>query len=574
MRINHNIAALNTHRQLGAANNAQSKSMEKLSSGLRINSAADDAAGLAISEKMRAQVRGLDQATSNAQDGISMIQTAEGALGETHSILQRMRELATQASNDTNVGVDRTEIQKEMNALSSEINRIGNTTEFNTQGLLKGDGKADLETSNIADLAGKLTTGAEKTTTEAKQTLVITGAAAVAGAVEVTLNGIDLKATFTASGSNGSAANDSKGYNVTSGTADVAIAATSNTDNTAAGLRDAFQQMIDENETLKGQYKVTGSGSNVVIEAVKGGTFEGAAGNIAAPTLTTITATGNTANTGVTTQAVNATKTISLATATTDTAIKDLVGKGFTANGQQVEFYNANDGAYTGNAIGVNISDALAATTNKDQALAKTVAAQLGSQIEGVKFSNDGASANLVVTATKGGLAGNDIEIKDGGVQEDFKATFQVGANTGQSMTIEIADMRSDALGITGKAGEEGFTTTNVVNDGTNNTSKEAALDVSSHEKASAAIKVINDAIETVSAQRSNLGAFQNRLDHTINNLGTSSENLTAAESRIRDVDMAKEMMNQTKESILAQASQAMLAQANQKPQSVLQLLQ
>ncbi len=138
MRINHNIAALNTYNKLNSATNAQSKSMEKLSSGLRINSASDDAAGLAISEKMRGQIRGLDQAAKNAQDGISLIQTAEGALSETTDILQRMRELATQASNDTNTTTDRDEIQKEINSLTSEINRIGNTTEFNTQKLLNG----------------------------------------------------------------------------------------------------------------------------------------------------------------------------------------------------------------------------------------------------------------------------------------------------------------------------------------------------------------------------------------------------------------------------------------------------
>src|SRR5690554_7872976 len=139
MRINHNIAALNTHRQLGSANNAQMKSMEKLSSGLRINRAGDDAAGLAISEKMRAQIKGLDMAAKNAQDGISLIQTAEGALNETHSILQRMRELAVQSANDTNTNADRMEIQKEMDQLSTEITRIGDNTEFNTQKLLNGD---------------------------------------------------------------------------------------------------------------------------------------------------------------------------------------------------------------------------------------------------------------------------------------------------------------------------------------------------------------------------------------------------------------------------------------------------
>ncbi|MDQ0231457.1 flagellin N-terminal helical domain-containing protein [Metabacillus malikii] len=147
MRINHNIAALNTYRQLNTASTAQSKSMEKLSSGLRINKAGDDAAGLAISEKMRGQIRGLDMAAKNSQDGISLIQTAEGALNETHDILQRMRELAVQASNDTNTTSDREEIQKEINQMTSEINRIGNTTEFNTQKLLDGNKASDAKAS-------------------------------------------------------------------------------------------------------------------------------------------------------------------------------------------------------------------------------------------------------------------------------------------------------------------------------------------------------------------------------------------------------------------------------------------
>ena len=164
-----------------------------------------------------------------------------------------------------------------------------------------------------------------------------------------------------------------------------------------------------------------------------------------------------------------------------------------------------------------------------------------------------------------------------------FKATFQIGANNGQSMTIEIGDMRSQALKISGdKAGEEveakngtkaSYVANENVTNGTNNENTEFALDISSHEKATAAINVINDAIETISGQRSNLGAFQNRLEHTISNLGNASENLTAAESRVRDVDMAKEVMEMTRANILSQASQSMLAQANQKPQSVLQLL-
>ncbi|MEW4285751.1 flagellin Hag [Priestia koreensis] len=270
MRINHNIAALNTYRQLSVANDAQGKSMEKLSSGLRINRAGDDAAGLAISEKMRGQIRGLDMAAKNSQDGISLIQTAEGALNETHSILQRMRELAVQGGNDTNVTADRDAIQDELNQLMSEVDRIADTTEFNTQNLLKGS----------------------------------------------------------------------------------------------------------------------------------------------------------------------------------------------------------------------------------------------------------------------------------------FSGTLQIGANAGQNLNIGISDMSTTGL-----------------------TLSATTISVGTHAAASSSIKSLDDAIGAVSKQRSKLGAFQNRLEHTINNLGTASENLTAAESRVRDVDMAKEMMAQTKNSILSQAAQAMLAQANQQPQGVLQLL-
>jgi flagellin len=268
MRINHNIAALNTYRQLTAGTNAASKNMEKLSSGLRINRAGDDAAGLAISEKMRGQIRGLEMAAKNSQDAISLIQTAEGALNETHAILQRMRELAVQGANDTNTTADRNQIQQELNQLLSEVDRIANDTQFNTQNLLKGS----------------------------------------------------------------------------------------------------------------------------------------------------------------------------------------------------------------------------------------------------------------------------------------FTGTFQVGANSGQVISLSITAMDTTGLGI-------------------------GSISVGSNASASASMSLLDAAIEKVSSERSKLGAYQNRLEHTINNLGTSAENLTAAESRIRDVDMAKEMMEFTKNNILTQAAQAMLAQSSQMPQSVLQLL-
>ncbi len=567
MIINHNLMAMNTHRQLYLNNNAGAKSTEKLSSGLRINRAGDDAAGLAISEKMRGQIRGLNQASRNAQDGISMIQTAEGALNETHAILQRMRELATQAANDTNVGVDRGEIQKEINQLTSEINRIGNTTEFNTQALLKGDGKSNLAGTSIFT-EQKLTDGTDTKYDQA----TVTDVAAVAASGDTavyTLNGQTLTITFAAKDGAGQAAEAI--YNVTGSSATVNLAETASADTTAAGIRSALEQMIAKNEVLAGNYSVSGDGANIIVTANPDGEFAGSAGTIVKTSGTAIGTAGSGAGLiGKTTAAARAETTIDFTGIGSGGDIKALLGTGMTINGQQIEFYDANAGAYKGDAIGVNLSNAIDTGTAK--AFVNAIVSQAGPQLEGVVLlqTTDG---ELIVQADTGGTAGNNIVVKDGGVQENFKANFQVGANQGQSMTIEISDMRAAALKITGAAGAEGYTGANTVTNGTNNISVEAALNVSSHESAAAAVTVINNAIETVSAMRSNLGAYQNRLEHTIKNLDTSSENLQASESRVRDLDMAKEMMEFTKNSILQQAATAMLAQANQAPQSVLQLL-
>lgn len=405
MRINHNIAALNTYRQLSANNVLGNKSLEKLSSGLRINRAGDDAAGLAISEKMRGQIRGLDQASRNAQDAISMIQTAEGALNETHSILQRMRELAVQAGNDTITASDRNEIQKEINQLSTEINRIGNTAEFNTQKLLNA--------------------------TSGSVTVPVPGTPATAGV-----------------------------YTVTIGTADITI----------------------DGETFA--YDAGGDGS---------------------------------------------------------TAWKDAASL--------VSMINSNailSEKYTAEVSGTDVN--LTQNTGYESATEPSV-------------SGTGAS---ISTTTAGAAAVPDTPGKS-------SFSMQIGANENQTMTIDLADMRAAALGITGTG--EGFTIVATVTNGTDNQAVEKALDVSTASSAGKATTMVQQAIDKVSAERSKLGACQNRLEHTINNLGTSSENLATAESRIRDVDMAAEMMEFTKMSILQQAATAMLAQANQQPQMVLQLL-
>ncbi|MEH7342628.1 flagellin [Bacillus sp. JJ1532] len=552
---------------MGINNNAGAKAMEKLSSGLRINRAGDDAAGLAISEKMRAQVRGLDQASRNSQDGISMIQTAEGALQETHNILQRMRELATQAANDTNVAVDRNEIQKEINELSSEINRIGNTTEFNTQKLLKGgDGSATVTSTDLIT-AGKLQNGTAAALTQAKTTDAIadlTQGAADGTTATFTVGGKTFTVTVDQQNNNNTSTVSNDGLTITLGTADVTDAAGS-----ATALKNILNQAFGK-AGIDGEYEATNAGANLTISAKAGSAADGSAGSIADTVFSAAgagvagTAVGGTITAGDKAK----TSDISLASIADATDAASLVGKGFTVDGQVIEFYDGSKGNYEGTGIGVDIHNAQGGAD-----VVKDLVAQTAGKLNNVTLKQGTAATDLVIEARQAGTNGNNISFTDGGSKQDFTASFQVGANEGQSMSIKIGDMRSEALGITGKAGTGNFSGTNNVTNGTNNTTVEAALDVSSHKSAAAAITTINDAIEKVSAQRSNLGAYQNRLEHTISNLNNSSENLQAAESRIRDVDMAKEVMEMTRANILGQASQAMLAQANQKPQSVLQLL-
>lgn len=451
MIINHNLNAMNAHRQMSANLVNNGKSIEKLSSGLRINRAGDDAAGLAISEKMRGQIRGLDQASRNAQDSISLIQTAEGALNETHSILQRMRELAVQASSDTNTTVDRGSIQKEIDQLTEEIDRIANTTEFNTKKLLNGG----------ASVAANVT-GADK----AKITILGGTADTKVGAT------IDI----------------SGGY-------DVATAAASHTTNSA------FASASD----------VLTAASDITVNGIK---FSFAATD----TIQTVMDTINNAGIGV---------TVSL-----DTTNNYISFQSNTVGSKSTMTFSGETGSFVG--LNANNADGTDASLNNAAlsyvAEGNTITMTGTGDEKGLQFKLSGANSTaddqIVVTAN-GGL------------------NMQIGANEGQSMYVSISDMRAAALGVN-------------------------AIDVTTASAAGSAITTINNAIETVSSERSKLGAYQNRLEHTINNLNTSSENLQASESRIRDVDMAKEMMTYSKTNILSQAAQAMLAQANQQPQGVL----
>ncbi|MEG0753774.1 MAG: flagellin [Angelakisella sp.] len=396
MIIQHNIMALNAHRQLGGNTSLVSKNLEKLSSGFKINRAGDDAAGLAISEKMRAQITGLSRAQSNAQDGISLVQTAEGALTEVHSMLNRMVDLATQSSNGTMQATDRNKIQDEMNALNSEIERISQSTNFNGIKLLDGS------------LAG--------------------------GKSDATLNlgGLELKAS-------------------------IGVANTTST------------------VEIKG--KATGAAGAIDVTIADDGTLTIELGTVAA-------------------------------------------------------------GKYSLDAISQAVQAKAKAIVDADPTKAN-VKKLLNFRLEGASDISM-ATANATTTgavALANNAAGGALSLTIGDTNDGFN-----------KVAVAVDNMGATGLGITG-------------------------LSVADQTAAGDAVATIKTAIETVSKNRSAMGALQNRLEHTINNLGVTTENMTAAESRVRDVDMAKEMMTFTKNNVLTQAAQAMLAQANQQPQQVLQLL-
>jgi flagellin len=546
MRINNNVMALNAHRQLGINQTNASKSMERLSSGLRINRAGDDAAGLAISEKMRGQIRGLKQAQRNAQDGISLIQTAEGALNETHAILQRMRELAAQAANDTNVVVDRNEIQKEMNQLTSELNRIGNTTEFNTQKLLRGGGQITGEIGSVASTPGQAATSGTQGYTEFE----ITGALEAGDTIDIAGVTITVYATDAAL----SAADDAFGISLESAT-------------DAAAQADAIRGMTFAGRTTSGSGAVVRITQDIAGTGDVSGPVLNASGSGAIDNIDNVV--GEAASSGV---QGSTSFTITTALGAGDTI--SVAGETITVYATDADLAAANGGA--GDLFGISLESAATADA---QAAA----------IRGITFADlttSGTGAEVTITQTVAGT-GDVTEPQLGNVAGvGYNAALQIGANTGQSFTIQIDDMRALALEVSTKDNTSSRTVTvdgkdyavawtqNMdVTNGTDSTGAEYALDVSTHDNATAAIKVIDDAITTVSAERSKLGAYQNRLEHTISNLGTSAENLQAAESRIRDLDMAEEIMAFTKNNILQQAATAMLAQANMAPQSVLQLL-
>ena len=487
MRIQHNIAALNSYRNLTGNNNAVAKNLEKLSSGYRINRAGDDAAGLAISEKMRAQITGLNTAQKNAQDGVSLVQTAEGALTEVHSMLNRMVELADQSANGTyDNPVDRANLQKEIASLKDEIDRIADSTNFNGINLLDGS----LSTKKL-DL--------NKASTLGGQAITVQENAAVATTSEFSVGTGDGKEhTLTVEYADENGKLHSVDLKYTSDNADAA--------NSTKSIKDAIAK-----SELASVFDIAEAGNKFTLTSKVAG--EGGA------KLTAIKTTDKTldaAKIGTVTEGKNATVTAQ------GGAIQD--GDKITLNGKTYQFVKDVDTEVADGATAVLIG--------KDSA---NTMVNLNKALESAGIEATIAGNNITFAALNNGKG---LTLQIGDTSEDFN-----------QMTVSVGDMHTVALGI-------------------------ADIDISTQAGAKAAVDKIKSAINSVSSTRGDLGAIQNRLEHTINNLSVTSENMTAAESRIRDVDMANEMMAYTKNNILVQSSQAMLAQANQLPQGVLQLLQ
>ena len=480
MVVQHNMQAANANRMLNVTTSAQSKSTEKLSSGYKINRAADDAAGLTISEKMRKQIRGLDQASTNAEDGVSSVQTAEGALTEVHSMLQRMNELAVQASNGTNSDTDRSAIQDEISQLTTEIDRVAETTKFNETYLLKGgNGTKDIYMNgHDAGLKGTLTDGATSATFKV-----------AAGALDA-------------------------GKSITIGGKDYSIGAT---EAEAKDLVKAPATNETSTVSIDGKsYSIVDAGGNVTIKDDKG------------TTLKKSDFTGQAADT---------------ANATVD----DL--KGIIKAGSTVKVGEKSATVMTdANTDGVD-------DTNSSVISAAHAVELMTSELTSANNIGTTKTTATVTAGTYASDTGVEFTIDKGTAEVAEKLSFSLHVGSDADMTnkinVDIETMNSSYLGIKGIN----------VNDDTG-------------VAATYAIDAISDAISKVSSQRSALGAVQNRLEHTIDNLDNVVENTETAESRIRDTDMAEEMVNYSKNNILAQAGQSMLAQANQSNQGVLSLLQ
>lgn len=719
MRIQHNIAALNSYRQLGTNNSAISKNLEKLSSGYKINRAGDDAAGLAISEKMRAQITGLETAQKNANDGISLVQTAEGALTEVHSMLNRMVELATQSSNGTyDNEVDRANLQAEIESLTSEIDRIADSTNFNginlldgslsenpatfeidlsemtvegtvkagdtftltIPGLTKADGSGVTITSKeaygdektSADIAQlfdgqSLTIGGEKYTAKVDDSGKLTFTSKTRGELQttqlpkddtqvtvsstngsLTITADDVKVSNTenggvggtgSTGSTGGTDNDGEGTEPTPATKttfklDITgltgssvtsgdifeIAFTNGTlkSNAASGGESDAQSIAalfnGTTLTMNGvDYDVTvdSSSTELVFTAKTEGALESnqVPSDSESVTISIDDKDSGGSTVGGTTTAtvtdyvagkdeVKGTEEVQKTAAVTPKAGTEATKATFTIDFTNTTFTGTPNGSDT---VTLNVGTEsvtitpTAGATDIDKLLAEFVGEDFTiggetytAKVDGKKLIFEAGNAGVLeagdtITNTTVSISGAGGLASAFGGTTPTSGTFANGKNaqpetpptgdgnddgtgtttTNKSLTLQIGDTADPFNKITVSIGSMSAETLNI-----------ADIDISTPKGAEFAIDKIKKAINTVSSQRGELGAIQNRLEHTINNLGVTTENITSAESRIRDTDMAEEMMAYTKNNILVQASQAMLAQANTLPQGVLQLLQ
>ena len=643
MIVQHNITAMNANRMLGLTTGSLSKSTEKLSSGYRINRAADDAAGLTISEKMRKQIRGLDQASTNAEDGVSAVQTAEGALTEVHSMLQRMNELATQASNGTNSESDRQAIQDEISQLTTEIDRVSETTKFNETYLLKGDGTKSTKTLNAHDagLAGKLTNSADDKSAifklddklENGSKISIAGTEYTIGdpktkdsyAISTTLDTKVLKAgdSVTKGGVKTTLVDEVATGSVTTGNTGVTkIGTIDSAATTAPALKDGDTITAEDGtvytykkaaagalNTISGFYK-EGDWANTAAAGAKAKTLTAGdvyynqdkdtsytlVDDLAEGTMSTIGVTDTKVNTVIGGGNLGAGDSITVGGKTTTAVAAGYTPTNFDDVKKAIQGLAAGNEVTIGSVKGtgskkytiVENSDEEDAASNKltrENIIAKI---KEGSQVEygaagattkvtaaGVDAVKDNTitideaykkiAKELEKASSIGADAGSEAKVLNKGdgsfeivkgsveIKNGLSFSLHVGADADMTnkINVNIDTMSAAGLGIKGisVAGEDGSAATY-------------------------AIDAIADAISKVSSQRSALGAVQNRLEHTIANLDNVVENTTSAESRIRDTDMAEEMVNYSKNSILQQAGQSMLAQANQANQGVLSLLQ
>ena len=504
MVVQHNLKAMNSNRMLGLTQASQAKSTEKLSSGYKINRAADDAAGLSISEKMRKQIRGLTQASANAQDGISTVQTAEGALNEVQDMLQRMNELAVKAANGTNSENDRSYIQNEIDQLTTEIDRVSETTKFNETYLLKGDRDAVKGFTYSYKTYGATNASDAIKAKDATATMNTDAASGFGAAISFsnTATGAEQNEIALALKNQGITINN-KFSEVTAG---AAASANSLTSATSVSLNGAAADKYTVSATgTANQFKITNAaGKEVATITVSGGSI------------------GSTDGTKY-----------KVGTESATISAKDVTAA--NGKGELVQYYDRDGNAISANALGSYFQ----AIPGASASAAPTVTARGDASEVYDAVGNKTTLDKLGVSATQQ-------------LQGALTLSLHVGADatSNNQISIQLDAMSAKGLGVSG-----------LRVDGTDDSNALKAVDT------------IKEAIQKVSTQRSALGAVQNRLEHTINNLDNVVENTTSAESQIRDTDMATEMVKYSNSNILSQAGQAMLAQANQSNQGVLSLL-